>query len=278
MFGSDDRTASERERHVAGGGPGPASPGAAEAVRVRIRYAKTGKVRFTGHRDVVRMWERAFRRSGLPVAWSEGFSPHPLISFGLALPTGAESWAEYLDVVLREAPALDCLPGRMTDLLPAGVGVQAAGLLAKESGSLQQEVSSCSWKLEVLGLAAEELASRVERLLAAPSVLVERERKGRTVQDDLRPAVLSLALSLADDVPPGVDPRHGGAWIDAELATRPRGVRPKELLEGLGPEVILSRACRMHQWIERDGARWEPLDHSGDQARVAATHATERAS
>lgn len=248
------------------------------AVRVRIRYRKRGKVRFTGHRDVVRMWERAFRRSGLPVAWSEGFSPHPLISFGLALPTGAESWAEYLDVVLREAPELDGLSERLSDLLPSGVEADAVGLLCKETGSLQQEVSSCSWKLEVLGLAAGELASRVERLLAAPSVLVERERKGRVVHDDLRPSVLSLAASSADDVPSGVVCRPGGVWIDASLATRPRGVRPKELLEGLGPEVTLARACRMHQWIERDGARWEPLEQCGPQARADATHATERAS
>jgi radical SAM-linked protein len=245
---------------------------------VRIRYAKVGKVRFTGHRDVVRMWERAFRRSGLPVAWSEGFSPHPLISFGLALPTGAESWAEYLDVVLQAPPQLADLPQRLSALLPAGVDAQVAGILGKETGSLQQEVSSCSWKLEVLGLAAEELASRVERLLAAPGVLVERERKGRVVHDDLRPAVLSLAMSPADDVPPGVEARSGGLWIDAELATQPRGVRPRELLEGLGPGATLSRACRMHQWIERDGARWEPLEHSGTDTRVGATHAAERAS
>lgn len=261
-----------------GGAAGGPVPAAGAPVRVRLRYAKVGKVRFTGHRDVVRMWERALRRSGLPVAWSEGFSPHPLLSFGLALPTGAESWAEYLDVVLRDRPALDGLPGQLSALLPAGVDALAAGVLAKESGSLQQEVSSVSWNLEVLGLAAEELASRVERLLAAPSVLVERERKGRTVRDDLRPAVLSLAVSPADDLPAGAEPRPGGVWIAAELATRPRGVRPKELLEGLGPDVTLSRACRMHQWIEREGVRSEPLEHRGDGARADATHAVARAS
>jgi radical SAM-linked protein len=273
-----DGRASTDADETPGTGADEEVPPSVAPVRVRIRYAKVGKVRFTGHRDVVRMWERAFRRSGLPVAWSEGFSPHPLISFGLALPTGAESWAEYLDVVLRTPPDLGDLPERLSTLLPLGVDAQAVGILGKETGSLQQEVSSCSWKLEVLGLAAEELASRVERLLAAPSVLVERERKGRTVQDDLRPAVLSLAIALADDLPPGVERRPGGAWVDAELATRPRGVRPRELLEGFGPDVSLSRACRMHQWIERDGARWEPLEHRGDDARVDATHAVERAS
>ena len=61
--------------------------------RLRLRFTKTGKVRFTSHRDVARMWERALRRSRLPLAYSQGFVPHPLVSFGLALPTGCESSA-----------------------------------------------------------------------------------------------------------------------------------------------------------------------------------------
>ena len=70
--------------------------------RLRLRFTKAGKIRFTSHRDVARMWERALRRSGLPVAYSQGFAPHPLLSFGLALPTGCESTAEYLDVTASD--------------------------------------------------------------------------------------------------------------------------------------------------------------------------------
>ena len=60
----------------------------AAPIKVRFRFTKLGKIRFTSHRDVARMWERALRRSLLPVALSQGFSPHPLLSFGLALPDG----------------------------------------------------------------------------------------------------------------------------------------------------------------------------------------------
>lgn len=248
--------------------------------RVRFRYAKRGRVRFTSQRDVARMWERALRRSGLPVAWSGGFSPRPLLSFGLALPTGCESLAEYLDVRLEPAahdlPDLASLPGQLTELLPEGIEVQAAAGLGWVGGSLQQEVTSCSWEMEVLGVLAEELATRVERLLAAPSVPIRRERKGRPVEDDLRPAVRSLAL-LVDPVHGTPEGRH--ARISAEVATYPRGVRPKELLEGLGTDLVLVRACRTHQWIEREGCRWEPLDPGGQVPPVAdAPHAQERAS
>ena len=67
-------------------------------MRVRIRYTVTGKIRFLGHRDVARAWERALRRAGQPVAYSEGFSPRPKLHFGLALSVGHESLAEYVDV------------------------------------------------------------------------------------------------------------------------------------------------------------------------------------
>ena len=77
--------------------------GAPAVTRVRIRFAKLGKIRWTSHRDVARMWERAFRRVELPLAYSAGFSPRPKVSFGLALPTGHESVAEYLDVELADA-------------------------------------------------------------------------------------------------------------------------------------------------------------------------------
>ena len=124
-----------------------------EPRRVRFRFSKTGKVRFTSHRDVARMWERALRRSRLPVGLSQGFSPHPLLSFGLALPTGCESLGEYLDARLEETRAgelpYDELPGLLTPLLPDGVVVQAVGAVPMAEGSLQQEVGSCDWELEV---------------------------------------------------------------------------------------------------------------------------------
>ena len=86
--------------------------------RVRIRFAKLGKIRWTSHRDTARMWERAFRRARLPVGYTNGFSPRPRVSFGLALPTGHESVAEYLDVELTDS----CPVGRANPKLTRGRG------------------------------------------------------------------------------------------------------------------------------------------------------------
>jgi len=251
----------------------------AEARRVRFRFSKTGKVRFTSHRDVARMWERALRRSRLPVALSQGFSPHPLLSFGLALPTGCESRGEYLDARLDEARpdevSFDALPSLLTPLLPDGVVVQAAGAVALAEGSLQQEVASCDWELEVFGLSGEELQERVEQVLASPSLIVHRERKGRPTEDDVRPAILTLAVTHDDGPEQGEQPI---GRFRAELATHPRGVRPSDLLSAFGTDVVLARACRTHQWIERDGARFEPLSVSGLGTDPVVVHAAWRAS
>ncbi len=243
--------------------------------RLRFRYSKLGRIRFTSQRDVARMWERALRRTDLPVAWSEGFSPRPLLSFGLALPTGSESTAEYLDIRLDRDPGTlgegTGLIERLTDLLPEGLQVTAVATLGHAAGSLQQAVTSCTWILEVRGVAERELSERIERLLTAPRIPVRRERKGRLAEDDLRPSVLALGLTG-----PRPDPTSPPGIV-AELATQPRGVRPTELLEGLGADVVLVRARRTNQWIEHDGVRREPLS-SGHRPPPGAAHAQERAS
>jgi len=275
-------------------------------MRIRFRFVKLGKIRFTSQRDVARMWERALRRAELPLAYTEGFSPRPQLSFGLALPTGCESLAEYLDVVLDdgrpETAAVDLatLPERLTGLLPEGIDVEEAALVDRRDGSLQQRVTSCSWTMSFAGISRETLIDRVGSLLAADSVPIVRERKGRQERDDLRPSVLSLEVCPPPAETGGSTEQESVAVV-AELATQPRGVRPIELVRGLiavsdvpadgrADDAIagdgwnkgipvLDRACRTKQWIERDGRREEPLERRGaTPAAGRAPHALERAS
>lgn len=222
-------------------------------MRLRLRYGKAGKIRFTSHRDVARAWERALRRVGLPVAYSGGFSPRPKLSFGLALPTGAESVAEYLDVELEPhdpAPLGDDLPAALSPTLPSGIDVLAAAVVDPRAPSLQESVTSCSWRIEAAGLDVGTAEELVDRALAADQLLVTRKRKGKEVTDDLLPAILSLSVT---------GPTDHGVELGARLAVHPRSVRPSELLTAVDPGLVQGRVCRTHQWIERDGAREEPL-------------------
>jgi hypothetical protein len=244
--------------------------------RIRLRFVKVGRVRFTSQRDLARIMERSLRRASLPLARTSGFSPRPQLSFGLALPTGCASLAEYLDLRLDPAASsqrvtvVDDTPGGVDDgampalarllseLLPDGVDVTAAGALRGPEPSLQEAVASCDWELEVLGVSPAVLAGRVERLLAADVVPIARERKGRATTDDLRPAILELEVAASEN-------DCGPARLRASLSTRHRGVRPAELCSALGGDMTPLRVCRTHQWIENDDrtVRAEPLSESG---------------
>ena len=237
-------------------------------MKVRVRFTKLGKVRWTSHRDVARMWERACRRAGVALAYTEGFSPRPKVSFGLALPTGHESLAEYLDLDVRDDRLdLVSLPGRLSPALPVGIDVVAAAAVPPGADSLQHEVTSSSWIIELGD--HDDLGDRTRDVLAAEEIVVTRQRKGRSVTDDIRPAIRSLALE------PITPFEHGARQtLTCELATQPRGVRPAELLSVLGIEFEDCLVRRTHQWIERDGARWEPISLDATDAPHAGMRAS----
>jgi radical SAM-linked protein len=250
--------------------------------RVRIRFQKLGKIRWTSQRDVARMWERAFRRVDLPLAYTEGFSPRPKVSFGLALPTGHESLAEYLDIEVAPTAAgaeiltaVEALPARLSAALPHGVDAVRAAAIVAGTPSLQEAVTSCTWRWTAVGapgvpLDPADLAERAARLMGSASVMVTRRRKGVEVTDDIRDSVLDLrVLATTETV-------VGGVVLEADLAAQPRGLRPSELLAGLGADLIERDTCRLHQWILRHGARSEPLP--GPSGATGAPHALERAS
>jgi radical SAM-linked protein len=228
---------------------------------VRVRFTKLGKIRFTSHRDVARIFERAFRKAAIPVAYTEGFSPRPKIAFGLALSTGHESLAEYLDIAL--APEVDVdvndLPGRLSSALPGGLDVVAATDVQPGDASLQEAVTSCTWRIELRDRNLETADSLVSAVLAADELVLTRTRKGKEVTDDLRPAVLSLAVD---------GPTEAGMALLAELATQPRGLRPNELLQVLDPTIEEGRVLRIAQWVARDGVRGEPLALREDSSVV----------
>ena len=222
-------------------------------MKLRIRFQKLGKVRWISHRDIARCVERAIRRAKLPVAYSEGFSPRPRIAFGLALPTGAESTAEYLDLDFgtSEVDVASVGPALSTGL-PVGIDVTATGYVPAGADSLQEAVVACRYEIGVFGepMPQDWFADAAGRLLAADELVVTRERKGQVVTDDIRPNIAALSAEARPD---------GTPILAAELLTQPRGVRPAEL--GLALELPVTRldVRRTHQWIAPNGARTEPL-------------------
>ncbi len=220
---------------------------------VRLRYTKLGKIRWISHRDIARALERAFRIAQLPLAFSEGFSPRPRVSFGLALSTGHESDAEYVDLVLAEDVDLVDLPARLSTALPEGIEVVGAVALADRAPALQEAVTCVEWRVEVAHLDLTRvdparLREQVESALALPTLEATRRRKGRDVVEDVRPVI--RRITVCDEAT---------TVVEMEMSTQPRGAKPGEVLAAIGDFTDI-RARRTYQWIERDGARQEPLD------------------
>ena len=158
--------------------------------RLRVRYAKRGRARFTSHRDFGRAFERALRRAGVPMAYSSGFSPHPRISYANASPTGAASEAEYLEIALAEARPPAAVQAALDAALPPGLDV--VEVVESPPGALADALTGSRWRVTVAGVAAEDLATAVRAFLAAPAVAVSRMTKNGMREFDARAAVVAL--------------------------------------------------------------------------------------
>jgi radical SAM-linked protein len=180
------------------------------------------------------------------------------VSFGLALSTGHESDAEYVDLVLAEATDLDPLPVQLTAALPDGMAVVRAVALADRVPALQEAVTCVEWRVEVAHgdltqVDPAQLRERVDAALAMPTLSTTKRRKGRDVVEDVRPVI--RRITVCDEPSPPGQP----AVVEMEMSTQPRGAKPGEVLAAIGDFTDV-RARRTYQWIERDGARQEPLD------------------
>ncbi len=158
--------------------------------RLRVRYAKRGRLRFTSHRDFSRAFERAVVRARLPMAYSSGFHPHPRISYAGAAPTGAASEAEYLEIGLSERSDPGDVRGVLDAALPPGLDV--LDVVESPGGSLADLLEASTWRTSVPGLAPEAAAAAVVAFLATEQVLVERMSKKGMRTFDCRAAVVDL--------------------------------------------------------------------------------------
>lgn len=163
-------------------------------MRVRVRYAKRGRLRFTSHRDFSRAFERAVFRARVPMAYSSGFNPHPRISYAGAAPTGSASEAEYLELALAEVVDPAAIHAALAEALPDGLDV--VEVVESPGGSLADLLEASRWRLEVPGV-AEDVAAEVAAFLASTEVRVQRMTKKGLRDLDARSAVLSLAVAGA---------------------------------------------------------------------------------
>jgi len=193
--------------------------------RLRIRYAKRGRLRFTSHRDFGRAFERAIRRAQIPIAFSSGFSPHPKISYAGASPTGAASEAEYLEIGLNREVEPAWVQSELDDALPAGLDI--VDVVEATPGALHDLLEASHWQLNLGRAELAAVSAVTEKFLAARSVEVERMTKKGLRTFDCRAAVVSLAARTNKPEDPDC------AILELVVRHGTPSVRPDDVLAGL---------------------------------------------
>jgi radical SAM-linked protein len=189
--------------------------------RIRIRYAKRGRLRFTSHRDVSRAIERAVVRAVIPMAYSSGFHPHPRISYAGASPTGAASESEYVELGLAEVREPAAVGAALDAVLPDGLDVVTVVDAAESAaGSLSDLLTASHWVIDLGEMPDGRAEEAVARFLATDSVTVERMTKKGLRSFDCRAAVVRLAVTADGD-------------LDLLLEHTVPAVRPDDVLSGL---------------------------------------------
>lgn len=206
-------------------------------IRYRIRWTKQGRTRYVSARDMTSIWERALRRAALPIAYSEGFTPHAKVSFPDALPVGHESTGEYAELTFAAQidPEVDL--ARLSATLPAGMDILTYSEVPAGAPRLARMLGATLWELEWPPVDATELTElldrRCEQLLASQQAPVVRRRATGDRTIDVRPAVLTLAASMRR-------PAEGDACTVLRVVLRndPPTVRPLDLHAALSRDDI----------------------------------------
>jgi radical SAM-linked protein len=208
---------------------GPPPPPAAQ--RLRLRYAKRGRLRFSSHRDFQRAFERALRRAAVPMAYSAGFSPHPKVSYAGAAPTGTASEAEYLEISVTERCAPERLRAVLDAALPDGLDVlEVVEVPLRGATPLADRLQASEWQLALPGVDQARADLAAAAFLSAPAVEVSRLTKNGLRTFDARAAVLHLR---------GDEPRATTgdvarcAILTAVVQAVTPAVRPDDVLAGL---------------------------------------------
>ncbi len=193
-------------------------------MKIRITFAKQGALRYTGHLDLHKIWERTARRAEIPLSYSQGFHPHPQIQLAAALPLGFSSRCERVDMKLDGEVELASLPERIQSAVPAGLRILKVEQVDENGPALQTLVSSAEYEASLLDKADETvLPERLHTVLEANSL--PRERRGKPY--DLRPLIEELRLIDPDEL--------GHARLFMRLSARPGATgRPEEVLDVLG--------------------------------------------
>ena len=206
-------------------------------MRAMIRFGKQPRLRFISHLDLQRFFQRALNRTGLPIAYSQGFNPHPILSFGSALALGWTSEYEIIDVKLSVPMGRKRTEEAMRAALPVDLPVLEVKLVDDRHPAPMAMVRASDYSIELSGETAQATLDAVETFLAREQVLAMRKTKSGEREVDIRP--MAIALQRTEN------------GLDARLKlTEKDTLKPDLLIRSLAelagvepPEAKIHRRC-----------------------------------
>jgi radical SAM-linked protein len=201
-------------------------------MRIRLTFSKTEAMRYTGHLDLQRAWERTFRRADLPLAYSQGFHPQARLNLGCALPLGFTSQCELLDAWLEIQLPLDQVLTALINAAPPGILIRSVEIITERLPALQTQVIAAEYTVTLLD-PVPDLEARLNAVLSSPSI--PRQRRGK--EYDLRPLIEAITPLPTDE--------NGLQGFHLRLSARESATgRPEEVLTAL---AIPLEASHIHR-------------------------------
>lgn len=201
-------------------------------MRIRLTFSKAGVMRYVGHLDLFRSWERTFRRSNMPLAYSQGFHPQPRLNLACALPLGFTSQCEILDAWLERDYSIAQIQEALAKVLPPGIEIMDINNIDLHAPSLQTQVISSVYIITLLDN-HPDLEHRLDKLKSA----IHLPRVRRNKPYDLRPLIEEISM-----LPPD---RAKLQRLRVQLAAREAATgRPEELLDEMGIDYAATRVHR----------------------------------
>ena len=231
-------------------------------MKIRVKFSKYGPLRFIGHLDVMRFFQKAIRRAGIDVVYTNGFSPHQVMSFAAPLGVGLCSLGEYMDVEIASHQGMEDLKNRLQKECPYGLDILNVCLLPGKAGNAMASVAAATYAVAFKDpeKSFSPYEAYVQKLLSQDEILVTKETKRSTAQVNIRPGIYECSI-------------QDGALVFLVDASSAGNIRPEFVtdaflaLAGISVEKIELQTVRMETWMNagtETERRLVPLDAIGE--------------
>ena len=164
-------------------------------MNIRIRFGKEGMMRYIGHLDVLRTFQKIFRRAGVPMVYSKGYSPHPVMSFALPLGLGLSSEGEYLDAAVEDGTDPQAMLKALQEATAEELPVYALRVLPEKAENAMAAVGGAVWKATLpQNMPPERAETALKAILARETIILPKKTKTREIELDIRPMIFCAAV------------------------------------------------------------------------------------